>query len=50
MFIVQFDACLDPLARSAWGGGLGEGEKETSLVVLVDVGCAEGDCCGDEVL
>ena len=50
MLVVQLDACLDPFAGSTWGGGLGEGEKETGLVVLVDVSCAEGDRCGDEVL
>ena len=50
MLVVKLNARLDPFAGSAWGRRLGEGEEETGLVVLVDVGCAEGDCCGNEVL
>lgn len=50
VLIVQLNTSLDPFAGSTRGGGLGECKEETSLVVLVNVGCAEGNCCGDEVL
>jgi hypothetical protein len=44
--VEAFDAGLDPFAGA--GGGVGEGEQEAALVVLLDVGRGESEGGGRE--
>lgn len=46
--VVELDARLDPLARGRGVGGVGDGQQDARLVVLLRVGCGEGDGCGSK--